>query len=554
MKKSLLDKLKAYSLTAGAVAAGANADAQVLYTNVNPDSLTTGTGSSYDLDLDNDGNVDFVIDIFQSSFSGSFTFTGGFFNYAVNSQGIRIDALGSNEVLGNWAQALGSGIAVQNQQYGWTGGYYGNNVLANHVEFFSSFSFSTYYGSTISGTYSGTFQNGNFPNAQDKYLGLRVMIGGAMHYGWARLDVLSGDSFVVKDYAIELEDSTFIVTGDTGLMQHALPAISVNALDVNNNGDGSDITVEFDEAADESSVGLYRIIVVKESSSAGFSLVDAQNVASNSYFPVAPSGAGTYSETLYAGMKDSDGDVITTEIPYKVFIHTIANPAVALEDALSQPSDTVELEEFVALEPVQFVSIFDVDDNGNGEDLEVNFNRLANENNLEEYRIFIVKSESAPFFTLSIAEANSNYYTQVPNGQNVSVVLNDDSRDADGDLIENDVPYRAFVMSVADGVNAIDNFLSPASNEVTLDQSTGIDNVTKSDNIRVAYNTGSVSISTRNGAALQHVELFTMDGKLLKNEMLNQAEITLDNTQLSSGVYLVRVTEQGVVHTLKVAI
>ncbi len=64
MKKELLDRLKKYALSAGALSVSATAaDAQINYTDVNPDSTVTGAGNNYMLDLNNDNTADFDISI-----------------------------------------------------------------------------------------------------------------------------------------------------------------------------------------------------------------------------------------------------------------------------------------------------------------------------------------------------------------------------------------------------------------------------------------------------------------------------------------------------------
>lgn len=347
MKKDLLEKLKAYSVTAGAVAAASAGQSQVLYTNLEPDVLTSGINTSYELDLNNDNQTDFIFNINQTTFSGSFTFTSGFFNYFNVNTGISITPEAGNGILGNWAQALSSGMVVQNAQYGWSG--YGQNNLANQNAYVSSYQFQSYYGGTYSGQFSGTFIQGNFINAQDKYVGLRVNIGGELHYGWARIDVNSFTEFVVKDYAIEMTPNKFIITGDTGLITNASPAVDVTALDVADEGHGGDVEVEFNQGANESTVLLYNIIMVKQSAAASFDLAAAQAVSSSSYFPVVPSGSASYSQQLHANLRDSDGDLLTVDIPYVAFIHTVANPNVATNDALSAVSNAIELEKPLGL-------------------------------------------------------------------------------------------------------------------------------------------------------------------------------------------------------------
>ena len=85
MKKQLSKKFYAFIVTAMLFSASANA--QIVYTDVIPDSTSTGT---YDLDLNNDGTNDFVI-----TYSTQTTFCPP--SYGPNSS-IRVTPLGTNQV------------------------------------------------------------------------------------------------------------------------------------------------------------------------------------------------------------------------------------------------------------------------------------------------------------------------------------------------------------------------------------------------------------------------------------------------------------------------
>jgi hypothetical protein len=53
--------------------------------------------------------------------------------------------------------------------------------------------------------------------ATDKYMGLRLKISAAQHYGWARFDVSEdGITLTAKDYAYESTAATSIPAGNTG--------------------------------------------------------------------------------------------------------------------------------------------------------------------------------------------------------------------------------------------------------------------------------------------------------------------------------------------------
>jgi hypothetical protein len=57
----------------------------------------------------------------------------------------------------------------------------------------------------------------NWNGVTDKYLGLKFVVGGNTHYGWARLDSYAiGDSIVLKDYAFDATPGNGIMTGNMG--------------------------------------------------------------------------------------------------------------------------------------------------------------------------------------------------------------------------------------------------------------------------------------------------------------------------------------------------
>jgi hypothetical protein len=52
----------------------------------------------------------------------------------------------------------------------------------------------------------GPYTFGNWLGANDKYLGVRFMIGNDTHYGWVRLSVTSdADSIIIKDFAYQAQ-------------------------------------------------------------------------------------------------------------------------------------------------------------------------------------------------------------------------------------------------------------------------------------------------------------------------------------------------------------
>jgi hypothetical protein len=182
-------KLKSYSALAASFAIASQADAQVVYTDINPDSTVALDGNFYNLDLNNDGTADFAINV---NIGTSLSYT---------SQQISVSPIGTNAVAGSsvgayiYPFAMNSGDTVKpSLQF---------NLTPNQ-------SMASYFGPSTS--------YGNWMNVTDKYLGLKFSIGPAVHYGWARLDVTAtADQFIIKDYAYNTIANAYILAGQTGV-------------------------------------------------------------------------------------------------------------------------------------------------------------------------------------------------------------------------------------------------------------------------------------------------------------------------------------------------
>jgi hypothetical protein len=201
----LSKKLKSYSALAGTmVAAASSSDAQIVYTNVNPDT-TINTGGIYNLDLDNNGNIDFEFSVTHGTYMyGTFAIT-----YDVGiltpMAGCAIDTAGD----GAKAHVLNDAIDAS---LGWvddaTAGY---QLLG---------------GTAFGGAYTG----GNFLGQTDKYIALRFKIGTNDHYGWARIDMDGAGTMVkLKDFAYNAAANMMIPAGAiVGIHENADLASHVN--------------------------------------------------------------------------------------------------------------------------------------------------------------------------------------------------------------------------------------------------------------------------------------------------------------------------------------
>jgi hypothetical protein len=154
-------RLIAYAAAASAtgvamLALARPADAEVVFT---PTNVTIGGGSSYLLDLNNDGIADFTLHRCRcvSGSGHSTTFRA------------EIDVTGNGIV----NAALSAGVLIgRGQPFITTNGNYGGAILARAFYYLSISRFS-----------------GPFANATNRFLGLKFLIDGKNHYGWARLTV-----------------------------------------------------------------------------------------------------------------------------------------------------------------------------------------------------------------------------------------------------------------------------------------------------------------------------------------------------------------------------
>lgn len=317
ISKKVANRIKTYSAM-GTALLGTEATAAIVYTDVSPD-FNGGTTSTYMLDLNNDSINDFqIFGVSSSSSSSSSTLAKLFIspltsgNAALGSYGTFYFgypyALNSNDNIG--PSASGSWLTNSYQSMNYTGDY------------------------------------GNWIGVTDKYIGLKIVVGGNTYYGWCRMDVSAdGSTWVVKDYAYENTPNTPIAAGDMGspVVVKAGGVSNISGMDVGNALDGTDLEISFDAAADETTVDTYRVLAVKSTNAAGFDLATAQAVPSSNYLTISPNGSATYTQSFAATGTDVDGDAITNNQPYKIFVLSIADGTNATADSLSGPSAEISL-------------------------------------------------------------------------------------------------------------------------------------------------------------------------------------------------------------------
>ncbi|MEC0368465.1 copper amine oxidase N-terminal domain-containing protein [Paenibacillus chibensis] len=243
---------------------------------------------------------------------------------------------------------------------------------------------------------------------------------------------------------------------------------AVKASDVNDYGDGRDISVSFNQPQNTSNILNYRIMVVKTKDTGSFSLNAANAVASSNYTTVSKTSSTTITSTLNSTTRDTSGEYIKNGVSYTVYVLSVANGS-NVTSQLSSASSAFTLTASAIAAPV-ITKVEDISNYGDGRDLMVRFNKSSDESRIGSYRIFVVKDSKAGSFNLSSASSvSSAYYTTVSKtGYNINQSLSSGARDVDGSLISPGVAYRVFVMAVGTGSYSGSYSLSSASSTIIL--------------------------------------------------------------------------------------
>ncbi|MFJ6264338.1 stalk domain-containing protein [Lysinibacillus xylanilyticus] len=244
---------------------------------------------------------------------------------------------------------------------------------------------------------------------------------------------------------------------------------NLNASDVYDYGDGRDLYVSFTKAADESNISQYRIMVVPTAYYSSFSLSDANNVSSSNYTTVNKSGNNNYGLTLSGNARDVRGNYITDRTSYRVYVLSVGYGNYSGSNALSAPTSTITLGKNINVQAVTSLTAADVNDFGDGRDLQVTFTKPSDETNVNHYRIFVVPTAYYSSFNLSQANSNSNFITESKDGnRSTTRSLDSTTRDVRGNFITEGTNYRVYVLTVANGNSSSVNALASASLDIKL--------------------------------------------------------------------------------------
>ena len=417
------------------------AQSQVIYTDVVPDALF-----SYSIDINNDGEVDFKFIYISIQEYDSWT------------QRYKIQTFGDNQVAIN----NGSAAVIQlgeevNNDHEWS--------VQNEVIM--------YVHNNVYGHY------GNWYNVDHGFVGLKINTSKGLYYSWVRIQV-QGFYHKVIDYAYNTTAGEFILAGND------IPpgATSVYANDQYDYFDGRDIHVSFTKALIENNFSEYRVILTKSDDTTAYNLEIMNQVPPEKYHAVL---VDTTSEDFVVEFNfdstaiDKDGDLVMKFTDYKIHLLNISVSGNPADNVLSSPSPAFIIQAFT--QAVDKTTAWDDGNSGTANDISVSFNHVSNEYLVNEYRIFIAKTEDAVLFDVAAALSlpSQFYMVKIPDGNNVQVRMNEDLIDIKGNNIISNNEYSSVILSVADSVYSKTNALSPPSrkfilknpNDITAGKKTG---------------------------------------------------------------------------------
>lgn len=165
-----------------------DAETVIVYTDIDPDFISENLKVYYNLDLNNDQTIDFTM---GSDSYEDWRYLEIFSNPKGQNHIISITPWYSHPV------PLNSGSEIFNLR-----GYRDGESYEN----WGFFTLGDCFGGEKDCFY-------NWENKVDRYLGLKFIINGQTHYGWACLEVISATQWVVKDYAYNATPNIPILAG-----------------------------------------------------------------------------------------------------------------------------------------------------------------------------------------------------------------------------------------------------------------------------------------------------------------------------------------------------
>jgi len=183
-KTNLMFSLAVFILTA------VNTNAQIVYTDINPDVTTTlnstviSANNIIAIDFDSDGTEEY-------NFRWDDYGTSGWFMHMTYANGntFNLDGTATNPFGGRYLKAMNQGETI-NSSLNW--------------------------GASSPEPFIGDNADSNFQNLGDKYVGVKFLLGTNTYYGWVLVSFDNSKKLTVKEYAYQSTPNTAINAGDKG--------------------------------------------------------------------------------------------------------------------------------------------------------------------------------------------------------------------------------------------------------------------------------------------------------------------------------------------------
>ena len=193
-------------------------NAQIIYTDVIPDSTISATTQQFiarfNIDLNNDGTVDFYLKHFHPNVATS---KAEFYTMIAQEGEVLVDGNDSPLAL-NLSDSIHSSLSFWINKAGQS-------------------------------TSAALFMNANWVGKNDKYVGLRFKINSLWHYGWIRLSVLADTSaIIVKDYAYISSPNIAITAGQLPIGNTGLSEVNQGIMSVYPNPTSGRMNVRLDDS------------------------------------------------------------------------------------------------------------------------------------------------------------------------------------------------------------------------------------------------------------------------------------------------------------------
>ena len=222
MKKDdiVKDKIKKYSVLAGAVLAGGAVNAQIQYTDIDPDIVVDPSNSPYTLDLNGDSVDDIEFTVSATSGAGSSSYMGIPFTYTYAVQ-YAIAGMNNGGLAGvNSVTSSGSTFAVDAHDFG---------AEIGAADDFSSSGALGVVGNVNVPAFGinqeindGAFLNSTGGTVGEKYLGYSLSGASGTNYGWVRLSVAdSAATITIMAHAINTVADQSIYAGNAASISDA---------------------------------------------------------------------------------------------------------------------------------------------------------------------------------------------------------------------------------------------------------------------------------------------------------------------------------------------